>query len=282
MTDELAGKVAIITGGASGIGRASVELFVEEGARVVIADVNQEAGDRLAASLRRGTALFKRADVSKRAEVESLVAFAVAEWGGLHIMMNNAGVTDPAYGRFVEDDFQSFQRIVEVNLLGVMLGSQCAARHMSKHGGGSIINVASIAGTRPGHGLWSYRASKAAVVNLTQSIAMDLGVELIRVNCICPGNIPTDMATYAHPTPGVTDEKLARARAAISDVRMTRQPLKRQGAPIDVAQAALFLGSDRSLQITGLVMPVDAGATAGDAISLIQQILAARADALNS
>jgi NAD(P)-dependent dehydrogenase (short-subunit alcohol dehydrogenase family) len=280
MANELSGKIAIITGGASGIGRATVELFLREGARVVIADVNEELGEKLAAGLGSGAARFKRTDVSKRDEVQSLVDYTLAEWGGLHIMMNNAGVTDPANGRFVDDDFQSFQRIIDINLLGVMLGSQCAARHMSTQGGGSIINIASIAGTRPGHGLWTYRASKAAVVNFTQSIAMDLGVDLIRVNCICPGNIPTDMATYARPVPDMTEADLARVRSAIADVRMTRQPLKRQGAPIDVAQAALFLGSDRSQQITGLVMPVDAGATAGDAISLIQQILEARAGAL--
>jgi NAD(P)-dependent dehydrogenase (short-subunit alcohol dehydrogenase family) len=280
MANELAGKTAIITGGASGIGRASVELFVAEGASVVIADLNQESGERLAGSI-GGAVRFKKTDVAKREDVQSLVDFTVSQFGSLHVMMNNAGVTDPANGRFVDDDFQSFQRIIEVNLLGVMLGSQCAARHMAKHGGGSIINVASIAGTRPGHGLSTYRASKAAVINFTQSIAMDLGVDLIRANCICPGNIPTDLATYARPDEmSVAD--LARVRAAVAKVRMTRQPLKRQGAPADVAQAALFLGSDRSQQITGLVMPVDAGATAGDAISLIEQILEARAGALGN
>lgn len=275
MAEELAGKVAIITGGARGIGRATVERYVEEGAKVVIADVNDELGQEAAASI--GSAVrYKRTDVSKRDEVQALVDFTIAEFGGLHVMMNNAGVTDGDFGPFVDAEFSQFQRIVDVNLLGVFLGAQIAARHMIKNGGGSIINVSSIAGTRPGHGLWTYRAIKAGVCNFTQSTAMDLGDDLVRVNCICPGNIPTDMGTYAHPEPGMTMEDTLKIRQAINDTRMRRQALKRQGTVVDIANGAVFLGSERSAQITGLIMPIDAGATAGDPISQIDEILQAR------
>lgn len=277
MAKELEGKVAIVTGGAAGIGEATVELFVREGAKVVIADVQEERGAALAAKL-GDAARFKRVDVSRRDEVQALVDFAVSEFGGLHIMNNNAGISDPGVGRFLDDDFAAFRRVIDVNLLGVMLGSQCAARYMAEHGGGSIINTASIAGTRPGHGVLTYRASKAGVINFTQSIAMDLGEYLIRCNVICPGNIPSEIGVYN--TPGMAPEVAERVRNAVKKVRMDRQPLKSQGLPMDIAHAAVFLGSDRSRQITGLVMPVDAGATAGDAVSLMQQILDARAAAV--
>jgi NAD(P)-dependent dehydrogenase (short-subunit alcohol dehydrogenase family) len=279
MAQELDGKVAIITGGARGIGRATVDRYVEEGARVVIADVNDELGEQAAAEL--GSAVrYKRTDVSKQADVDALVAFALAEFGGLDVMMNNAGVTDNNFGPLVDADFGNFQRITEVNLLGVFLGAQAAARHMAKHGGGSIINVASIAGTRPGHGLWTYRAIKAGVCNFTQSAAMDLGPDLIRVNCICPGNIPTDMGSYAHPEPGMTMEDTLLIRDSINAARMRRQALQRQGTVVDIANGAVFLGSDRSAQVTGLIMPIDGGATAGDPISQIAEILDARKSAL--
>jgi NAD(P)-dependent dehydrogenase (short-subunit alcohol dehydrogenase family) len=133
-----------------------------------------------------------------------------------------------------------------VNLLGVMVGTQRAARHMASHGGGSIINTASIAGVSPGAGVTTYRASKAAVIHFSRSSAIDLAPYEIRVNCIAPGHIATEMTTYD--------------MGAV--IRLT-QPLQRQGGPIDVAQAALYLASDRSAQITGIVLPVDGGTTAG-------------------
>jgi NAD(P)-dependent dehydrogenase (short-subunit alcohol dehydrogenase family) len=276
---ELDGKIAIITGGANGLGRGTVELFVKEGAKVVIADVDETAGKQLAESL-GPAARFKRTDVSKREEVQALVDFTVSEFGGLHIMFNNAGISDQSYGRLLDDDFSKFERIMSVNVLGVMLGTQIAARHMARHGGGSIINTASIAGVKPGHGFFSYRASKAAVINFTKVAAIELGEHLIRVNCICPGNIPTDMGTYAKPEPGMTQADAERIHAAIRNARMRFQPLKRQGSPLDIAQMALFLGSDRSLQLTGQIISVDGGATAGDPESQIEAIMKAREAAL--
>ncbi len=277
MAQSLAGKVAIVTGGAHGIGRATVDLFVQEGARVVIGDINDELGAEAVREL--GDAVrFKHADVANPAQMEALVAHAVSEFGGLHVMMNNAGLSDQNHGSLLDADFSSFERITEINMLGVMLGTQYAARHMKAHGGGSIINISSIAGSRPGHGFWIYRACKAGVINFTKSASIDLGPDLIRVNCILPGNIPTHTRYVKGGEGDMDDAKVAKIRGAILDVRMKRQPLKRQGQAIDIAQGAVFLASDSSAQISGLIMPIDAGATAGDPVSLIQQIMAARAE----
>lgn len=256
---ELSGKVAIVTGGASGLGRATVELFVEEGAKVVIADVDQAHGEELRAML-GDAALFKRTDVADQAQVQELVDFAVARFGGLDVMVNNAGISGPMR-RFLDDDFADFHRSLDVNLLGVMLGSQRAARHMAKSGGGAIVNVSSIAAIRPGAGVMTYRAAKAAVVQLTRSIAIELAGSGIRANCIAPGHIRTDMTSYDMD----------------SVVRLT-QPLRRRGVPRDVAEAALYLASERSAQVTGLVLPVDGGTSVGAPADLLKEVLSGRGD----
>jgi NAD(P)-dependent dehydrogenase (short-subunit alcohol dehydrogenase family) len=159
LAQELVGKVAIVTGGANGIGRATAELFVEEGARVVIADLDEARGAELANQL-GATARFRRADVSQAQDVQGLVDFAVAELGGLHIMFNNAGYPDNEYRRLLERDFAEFDRILHVNLLGVMLGTQFAARHMARNGGGSVINTSSLAGLNAGYSSAIYRAAR--------------------------------------------------------------------------------------------------------------------------
>jgi NAD(P)-dependent dehydrogenase (short-subunit alcohol dehydrogenase family) len=274
MAGELAGKVAIVTGGSRGLGRGMVELFVEEGAKVVIADLLEYEGRELAQAL-GDNAAFRRTDVSDRDDVQGLVDFAVSEFGGLHAICNNAGLTDAAYGSLLEADFGPFERVMAVNVMGVMLGTQIAARHMAKNGGGSVINISSISGIQPGFGFFNYRASKAAVVNFTQTAAIELGANLVRVNCICPGNIPTDMGTYAAAGDNDAD-KARRIKEAIADVRMGYQPLKRQGSARDIAEGALFLASDRSAQITGQILAIDGGATAGSPRSQIADILAAR------
>ena len=277
MGQELAGKVAIVTGGAGGIGRATVELFVREGAKVVIADVDVAAGEQLAASL-GGQALFRRTDVAVADEVQELVDCAVESFGGLDIMFNNAGISCAMFDRFLDDELADFHRVMGVNLLGVMLGSQRAGRYMARHGGGSIINNASIAAHNAGFALMSYRASKAGVVHFSKSIAIDLAEYGIRVNCLLPGHIVTELNSFA--APGSSPEVAQRLQQALDPVWLSNQPLKRRGWPQDVAEAALYLASDRSAQVTGIVLPVDGGITAGDPVNHLHEIMKTRARVL--
>jgi NAD(P)-dependent dehydrogenase (short-subunit alcohol dehydrogenase family) len=256
MGDELAGKVAIVTGGGSGIGRATVQRFVEEGARVVVGDIDPEAGGALLDELGDAVA-YHRTDVTDADDVQALVDFAVEHFGGLHVMANNAGIAS-AMSRFLHDDLTDFDRVVRVNVLGVLLGSQRAARHMKDHGGGSIINTSSTAGIDAGAGLITYRATKAAVIHASRSIALDVAQYGIRVNCLVPGQIRTAMTTYD-----------------MDRVMQFTQPLHRQGRPEDVAEAALFLASDRAAQITGITLPVDGGTTAGPPASQLKLLLGA-------
>ncbi len=244
MQDVLAGKVAVVTGAAGGIGRATAELFVASGAAVVLADIDAERGEEVASAL-GDKAAFERADVADPEQVQALVDVAVARFGGLQVFVNNAGIAGSLVG-FLNDDFRDFDRILSVNLLGAMLGSQRAARHMKEHGGGSIINISSIGGVTAGGGVMSYRAAKAALIHVSKSIAVELGPHQIRVNCIAPAHIPTGITTYD-----------------ISPVIEANQPLPRHGQPLDVAYAALYLASDWSAQVTGMVLPVDGGTSAG-------------------
>ena len=165
MAQDLAGKVALVTGAASGIGRAMAELFVSEGAKVLIADINEEQGAGVAAEL-GANAAFRRTDVSKHEQVQAAVDFAVARFGSLHVMCNNAGFPGRPVARFLDDDLQEYQRILAINYMGTVYGSHCAGRHMARNGGGSIINTASIAGVMPGFAFICYRASKAAIIPL--------------------------------------------------------------------------------------------------------------------
>ncbi|MDG2003768.1 MAG: SDR family oxidoreductase [Novosphingobium sp.] len=275
MAGELEGKVAIVTGGARGLGQGVVEVFAEEGARIIIADLLEDEGQALTASL-GNVARFRRTDVSSREDMQALVDYAIAEFGDLDVMMNNAGISDNDAASVLDADFASFERIMAINVKGVMLGTQIAGRHMAKKGGGSVINTSSISGIHAGFGFFSYRASKAAVVNFTKTAACELGVHLVRVNCICPGNIPSEMGAFA-ATPGLEDEKASRIKQAVKDTRMNWQPLKRQGAPRDIANGALYFGSDRSAQVTGQILAIDGGATCGDSKSQIADILEARA-----
>ncbi len=263
MVNDLVGKVAVVTGGASGIGRATVERFAEEGARVVIADVRPESGEDLAAALGADTA-FHRTDVSNPDEVRALVTFAVERFGGLHVMVNNAGVSGTMHRRFLDDDLSDFDRVMRVNVLGVMAGTRDAARHMAANGGGSIINMTSIGGIQAGGGVMTYRASKAAVIQFTKSAAIELAHYEVRVNAIAPGNIPTPL--LATSASNVDPEQLERYEAAIRETMRADRPLKREGTPGDIAEAALYFASERSRYVTGTVLPVDGGTVAGKAI----------------
>jgi NAD(P)-dependent dehydrogenase (short-subunit alcohol dehydrogenase family) len=263
MVNELTGKVAIVTGGASGIGAGIVEKFVAEGARVVIADVERDRGEALAATL-GADAAFQLTDVSDPDQVGALVAAAVATFGGLDVMVNNAGISSRMHRSFLDDDLADFQRVMAVNVLGVMAGTRDAARQMAASGGGSIINMSSIGGIQAGGGVMTYRASKAAVIMFTKSAAIELAHYDVRVNCIAPGSIPTPLLASSNNEKDAAE--LERFEQAIREQMRADRPLKREGTPGDVAEAALYLGGDRSRYVTGTVMVVDGGTSAGKAI----------------
>lgn len=256
MEAALSGRVAIVTGAATGIGRAIAERFVAEGAQVVLADVDSDRAVPLVSSL-GPQARFQQTDVAMPDQIRDLISFAVDQFGGLDVMVNNAGISGALYARFLDDDFADFARVMSVNLLGVMVGTQLAARHMAAHGGGSIINVTSIGGLVAGPGVMTYRASKAVVIHLSRSVAIELAEHGVRVNCIAPGNIPTSLLASS-----LSGEALAKAQAIRASMT-ANQPLQREGTPEDVAEAALYLGSDRSRYVTGTTLPVDGGSTAG-------------------
>ncbi len=174
-------------------------------------------------------------------QVQALVDFAVDRFAGLDIMFNNAGIGSPLK-RFLPDDLEDFSRIMSVNLFGVIVGAQRAARYMKDNGGGSIINNASIAAVNAGAGMMSYRASKAAVAHVTKCMAIDLAPYGIRVNCLTPAHIRTGITTYE-----------------MGPVLRYMQPLEREAQPEDVANAVVFLASERAAQVTGIVLPIDGG-----------------------
>ncbi|WP_159983119.1 MULTISPECIES: SDR family NAD(P)-dependent oxidoreductase [unclassified Novosphingobium] len=279
MHQELAGKVAVITGGASGIGRATVELFAAQGAKVVIADVADAAGEALATSL-GASALYVHTDVSEPAAMQALVDAAVARFGGLDVMFNNAGISTKAYPSFVDDELDDFDRVMRVNVLGPMLGTRNAARIMKARGtGGVILNNASIAGTLAGIGMMTYRASKAALIQFSKSSAIDLAQHGIRVNCMVPGHVRTELSSFGQA--GADAALAARIEEGVNAVYLSNQLIKRRGEPDDVAQVALFLASERSRHMTGAVLPVEGGVTVGDPVNHLQDILAARAAAMD-
>ena len=260
MVNELAGKVAIVTGGASGIGAGIVERFLAEGARVVIADIERDRGEGFAATL-GADAVFRLTDVSDPDQIGALVAAAVETFGGLDVMVNNAGVSSKMHRSFLDDDLADFQRVMSVNVLGVMAGTRDAARQMATSGGGSIINMSSIGGIQAGGGVMTYRASKAAVIMFTKSAAIELAHYEVRVNAIAPGNIPTPLLKTT--TSGKSAEELSRFEHAIREQMRADRPLKREGTTADIAEAALYLASDRARYVTGTVLPVDGGTVAG-------------------
>jgi len=258
MSKELDGKVAVVTGGANGIGRAMVEVFVEEGARVVVADLDDAAGSELTDGL-GDAAAFVHTDVADADSVQAAVDAAVESFGALHVMVNNAGIPS-SLRRLMSDDLRDFSRVMGVDLYGVIVGTQHAARRMEE--GGSIINTTSIAGISPGIGLTTYRAAKAAVIHFTRCAAIELAEHGIRVNAIAPGNIATAI-NAAFDTAAIVS-------------RM--QPLQRLGTPTDVANAAVYLASARSAQVTGMVLPVDGGTSVGPPPIQVGEVTASRKD----
>lgn len=251
---RLAGRTAVITGGASGIGAASARLFVEEGARVLIADMQEDRGEALAKEL-GDAAVFKRVDVTREADVEGAIGDVLARWDRLDCIFNNAGFGG-ALGPIESTSVEDFDITFDVLLKGVFLGIKHAAAPMRRQGGGSIINTASVAGLKTGESPHLYSVAKAAVIHLTKSVALELGEDNIRVNCICPGIVATPLAAGSAKT---TQEALDK----LSHVLRKAQALGRVGQPEDIARAAVWLASDESAWVTGHAQVVDGGAAAG-------------------
>lgn len=251
---ELQSKVAVVTGGASGIGEATVRLFVKEGARVVVADMQRDRGEALAGEL--GTAAtFVDCEVRQENQVKAAVDTAVGRWGRLDCIFNNAGFGG-ALGPIEDIPEEEFDLTFDVLVKGVFLGMKHAVPALRKQGGGSIINTGSIAGVTAGRGPIVYSSAKAAVIHMTKAAAMQLGEDSIRVNCICPGAIATPLSANTVGRPDSLIEERLSGYAGL-------QPIPRAGLPDDIAQMALFLASDRSSFVTGQAIVVDGGGATG-------------------
>ena len=251
---KLDGRVAIVTGGASGIGEATVKLFHAEGARVVAADVQDARGKRLAEELGAGV-VYQHADVSQEADVKALVDRAVGEFSCLDCLFNNAGFVG-ARGPIDTIPVDEFDLTLGVLLRGVFLGMKHAAPVMKQQGSGSIISTASVAGLQAGFGPHPYSAAKAAVVQLTRTVATELGESGVRVNCICPGGIATPLLASAF---GEGEAALG----TLCNLLALAQPIRRAGLPEDIARAALWLASDDASFVNGQAIVVDGGLTSG-------------------
>lgn len=272
MVKALEGKVAVITGSTSGIGAGTAEVFVAHGARVVIAGRRRERGERLARNL-GDAASFIRTDVTVESDVKAMIEHAVDGFGRLDCLVNNAG-SGSQFAAIPDVNLEQFDAVIAVHLRGVLAGMKYAARIMTAQGNGSIINIASVNGIRPGLGGHYYSAAKAASIHLTRCAAMELGEKGIRVNSISPGMIATGgFCKYMDMAPNEADEADDHpeyAQAAITSVVPRWQPLQCAGRVEDIAQAALFLASDASRYITGHNLVVDGGISAGWPIAAVR------------
>ncbi|UGX85130.1 SDR family oxidoreductase [Phyllobacterium meliloti] len=244
---RLAGKTAIITGGASGFGEGMAKRFAEEGANVVVADLNHKGAETVANAIGK-SAIAVQADVSRKEDVDAMVAAAMDRFGRVDIMVNNAGFTH-RNGSMLDVDESTFDLISAVNMKAIYYATLAVVPIMEMQGGGSIITTASTAGLRPRPGLTWYNASKGWAITATKSMAVELAPKNIRVNCLCPVAGETGMLSLfmGEDTP----EKRAQFKASI--------PLGRLSTPLDIANAALWLASDEAGFITGVALEVDGG-----------------------
>jgi len=248
MTGRLEGKVALISGGARGQGEAEARLFVAEGARVMLGDVLDEEGEKVAASLGEA-ARYRHLDVTREEDWRAIVAQTVSEYGRLDVLVNNAGIL--RFGSIEETSLEDYRSVIEVNQIGVFLGMKSAIPSLRKSGGGSIVNISSVAGMEGVPGVVAYGSSKWAVRGMTKTAALEYGPHGIRVNSVHPGVIDTAMVGW---------EKLPEAAraAVVGDL-----PIARIGAVDEVARMVAFLASDASSYSTGGEFIVDGGSLAG-------------------
>ncbi len=258
MAGRLDGKVAVITGGVSGIGLGTVELFVAEGAKVVAADIQDEKGAMLEQRF-PGKVKYAHCDVTKEAEIEAALKLAESEFGGLDILFNNAGISD-RMTTIADITADGWSWIFDILVRGPALGMKHAVPLMLKRGGGSIINTASIAGLQAGWGPIAYSTAKAGVIHMSRSAAAQLSPQGIRVNAICPGLIATSIFGASLGMPREAADQMA---AMVAQNAQVAQPVKKPGLPDDIAQAALYLASDASGFVTGTHLVVDGGITVG-------------------
>ncbi|MDA0338490.1 MAG: glucose 1-dehydrogenase [Proteobacteria bacterium] len=254
MGNRLEGKVALVTGASSGIGAGTVRRFREEGASVIIADIQDEAGQALVAEL-GNAARFVHCDVTSEDDISNAVDTAVSEFGRLDIMVNNAGIVG-AVGSISQTSADAWDRTISILLRGVFLGMKHASRVMIEQKSGCILSISSTAGVMGGLGPHAYTAAKHAVVGLTKSVASELAGHHVRVNAVAPGNTVSAMTSAVITgDPGAEEE----TKAAIADM----SPLGIAGEAIDIANALLYLASEEARYVTGHTLVVDSGQTSG-------------------
>jgi NAD(P)-dependent dehydrogenase (short-subunit alcohol dehydrogenase family) len=257
---RLANKVALVTGAGTGIGRATVMLFAQEGARVVAQDVNADTAQETVQLIKQagGEAVSMGGDVTSSAEAETIVKKAVDTYGRLDVLFNNAGIWRG--GTILDISEADWDRTMSVNVKGIYLVSRYAVQQMMRQESGSIINAASVAALRGSPMSAAYHASKGAVLLLTKCMAVDFGRYGIRVNCICPGIIDTQMADQLLTYRSLGDDD---RKQALLETYEARHPVGRFGQPGEVAKVVLFLASDESSFVTGAAWSVDGGLSAG-------------------
>lgn len=248
---QLDGKLAVITGAATGIGRATAELFAREGARVVVGDINDRDGPAAVADIRSkgGEAWYVHVDASDARAMEAFMNEAEGVMGGIDIIINNAGMQRS--GAVTEFDETDWDALMRVNAKSNFLGAKYGVPYLRSRGGGSIVNTASIAGLKGGPGMTAYSASKGAIIAFTKALAAELADDHIRVNCVCPGWIDTPFNRPAIDFMGGRDAQEAFVRLTV--------PMRRQGTPEEVAGAFLYVASDAASYMTGQAVVVDGG-----------------------